>query len=100
MEDLMQAVALAEHAAHIAGDYLLAHQDQTHIIAQKAPDDPLLDADLEAQRLILQTLQSSFPSLGFCRKSPRTSVTAPAIIGSLTLLMEARTTSTRAHSLP
>lgn len=65
MEDLRQAVALAEHAACIAGDYLLAHQDQTRIIAQKAPDDPLLDADLEAQRLILQTLQSGFPQLRF-----------------------------------
>src|SRR6266446_1416458 len=65
MEDLRPAVALAEQAARIAGDYLLAHQDQTRIIAQKAPDDPLLDADLEAQRLIVQTLQSGFPQIGF-----------------------------------
>ncbi|HKF37393.1 MAG TPA: inositol monophosphatase family protein [Ktedonobacteraceae bacterium] len=65
MEDLRPTVALAEQATRIAGDYLLAHQDQTRIIMQKAPDDPLLDADLEAQRLILQTLQSGFPELGF-----------------------------------
>jgi len=64
MEDLRPTVALAEQATRIAGDYLLAHQDQTRIIMQKAPDDPLLDADLEAQRLILQTLQSGFPELG------------------------------------
>ena len=65
MEDLTPAVALAEQAARTAGDYLIAHQDQTRIIAQKAPDDPLLDADLEAQRLILQTLRSGLPQLGF-----------------------------------
>src|SRR5215467_4904849 len=65
MEDLRRAVALAEQAARITGDYLLAHQDQTRVITQKAPGDSLLDADLEAQRLILQTLQSDFPQLGF-----------------------------------
>lgn len=65
MEDLRPAVALAEQATRIAGDYLLAHQNQTRIIAQKAPDDPLLDADLEAQRLIVQTLQSGFPQMAF-----------------------------------
>ncbi len=73
MEDLRRAVALAKQAARIAGDYLLAHQDQTRIITHKAPDDPLLEADLEAQRLILQTLQSEFPpvriSLGRGRRS-------------------------------
>jgi myo-inositol-1(or 4)-monophosphatase len=65
MEDLRRAVALAEQATRITGDYLLAHQDQTRIIAQKAPGDFLLEADLEAQGLILQTLQSGFPHLGF-----------------------------------
>jgi myo-inositol-1(or 4)-monophosphatase len=65
MEDLRSAMVLAEQATRIAGDYLLVHQDQTHVIAQKAPDDPLLDADLEAQRLIVQTLQSGFPQVGF-----------------------------------
>jgi myo-inositol-1(or 4)-monophosphatase len=65
MEDLRSAVALAEQATRIAGDYLLVHQVQTRIIAQKAPDDPLLDVDIEAQRLILRTLQSGFPQIGF-----------------------------------
>jgi myo-inositol-1(or 4)-monophosphatase len=65
MEDLGLAVALAEQATRIAGDYLLAHQVQTRIIAQKAPDDPLLDVDMEAQGLILRTLQSGFPHIGF-----------------------------------
>jgi myo-inositol-1(or 4)-monophosphatase len=65
MEDLKSAVALAEQASRIAGDYLLAHQVETRIIAQKAPDDPLLDVDMESQRLILQTLQSGFPYIEF-----------------------------------
>ncbi len=65
MEDLKLAVGLAEEASRVAGDYLLAHQVRTHIIAHKAPDDPLLDVDLEAQRIILRTLQSGFPGIGF-----------------------------------
>lgn len=59
-----QALKVAKDTAREAGTYLLSKQTHSTVLSKKAPRDHLLDADLEAERLILQALQTAFPTFG------------------------------------
>ena len=59
-----QALKIAKEIAREAGMYLLSKQSHSTVLSHKAPRDHLLDADLEAERLILQALQTAFPTFG------------------------------------
>lgn len=62
--DLPGMVKIAEIAARQAGDYLLKKLGTATVTAHKSPLDDLLDADLEAERLILTRLREESPELG------------------------------------
>jgi myo-inositol-1(or 4)-monophosphatase len=54
----------AEEAARTAGTYLLQKLGSARVTAHKSARDDLLDADLEAERLLLTRLRQVAPSLG------------------------------------
>lgn len=60
-----RALDVAKAAAYEAGAYLLKKQKHVQTLGKKALRDTLLDADLEAERLIIKQLQSAYPSTGF-----------------------------------
>lgn len=62
--DLSRTAAIAELAACEAGTYLVSKLGHAHILFQKAPRDQTLDADLEAERIILGKLRQHFPTYG------------------------------------
>lgn len=62
--DLPGMLEIAEAAARQAGDYLLKKLGSAKIAYQKSPLDDLLDADLEAERLILTRLHEESPEMG------------------------------------
>jgi predicted DNA-binding transcriptional regulator AlpA len=51
-------IQMAKNAAIEAGNYLVEHLGHAQIEHQKSPKDYLLDADLEAERLILAKLRT------------------------------------------
>lgn len=55
---------IAEAAARAAGTYLLQKLGSARVASQKALNDDLLDADLEAERLLFTHLQKETPGLG------------------------------------
>ncbi len=59
-----QLLKQAEEAAYATGAYLLQKLSSPKVIAQKSARDDLLDADLEAERLLLTHLRKVVPSLG------------------------------------
>ena len=54
----------AEGAALATGAYLLQKLGSAQVTAQKTARDDLLDADLEAEHLLLSSLRKLAPSLG------------------------------------
>ena len=69
MKDIDQAnlphwLAIAEMAAQQAGAYLLKKLGTATVASHKSPLDDLLDADLEADRLILTRLREASPDIG------------------------------------
>ncbi len=59
------ALEAAKTVAYEAGAYLLQKQKTVQALGKKALRDTLLDADLEAERLIINRLQSIYPDAGF-----------------------------------
>jgi fructose-1,6-bisphosphatase/inositol monophosphatase family enzyme len=57
-------LSIAETAAREAGAYLLQKIGSAKIEYQKALHDDLLDADLEAERIILTKLRNETPEIG------------------------------------
>ncbi len=55
---LTDALHLAKLAAQEAGDFLLKKQGHVRVLQKKALRDALLDADLEAEKIILKRLRS------------------------------------------
>lgn len=62
--DLPGMIEIAEAAARKAGDYLLKKLGTAKVAYQKSPLDDLLDADLEAESLILTKLHEESPEMG------------------------------------
>ena len=62
--DLPKWIEIAEAAAHQAGDYLLKKLGTAKVASRKSALDDLLDADLEAEHLILTTLREASPQMG------------------------------------
>ncbi len=62
--DVPQLLRAAAAAARAAGQTLLQKLGHAQVLAQKSPRDDLLDADLEAERLLLAALQQATPDLG------------------------------------
>jgi myo-inositol-1(or 4)-monophosphatase len=62
--DISSLLSIAETATKEAGAYLLQKIGSAKITYQKALHDDLLDADLEAERLILAYLQHETPEIG------------------------------------
>lgn len=63
--DVSRILEIAQIAARLAGDYLLQKHGSARVLGQKSARDDLLDADIEAERLILATLQAETPDFGF-----------------------------------
>src|SRR5690242_16393905 len=61
--NLSQWLAIAEMAARQAGNYLLKKLGTAKVTAHKSLLDDLLDADLEAERLILTRLREGLPEM-------------------------------------
>lgn len=57
-------VEIAENAARQAGAYLIGKRGSTKIAWQKSTKDELIDADLEAERIILSKLREQAPEIG------------------------------------
>ena len=62
--DLPRMLEIAEVAARQAGDYLLKKLGTAKVAYQKSPLDDLLDADLEAEHIILTALHEKSPEMG------------------------------------
>lgn len=62
--DLPGMVEVAEAAARQAGEYLLNKLGTAKVAYQKSPLDDLLDADLEAEHIILTALHEKSPEMG------------------------------------
>jgi myo-inositol-1(or 4)-monophosphatase len=62
--DLPRILEIAQATARLAGDYLLQKRGSVHIISHKSTRDDVLDADVEAERLILAALQEETPTFG------------------------------------
>ncbi len=62
--DLSRIIQIAEAAARQAGAYLLEKLGSAKVEYQKSLRDDLLDADLEAERLILTKLREESPDMG------------------------------------
>jgi len=62
--ELAGFVAIAEKAAIEAGQYLLGKIGQAEVKAQKSSRDELLDADLEAERILIERLHTATPHMG------------------------------------
>lgn len=62
--DLARTLKVAEVAARAAGTYLLQKLGFARVASQKALNDDLLDADLEAEHLLLTHLRKETPDLG------------------------------------
>ncbi len=62
--DLSGMIEIAETAAHKAGAYLSQKLGSAEVAYQKTSHDDLLDADLEAERIILTALHEETPHLG------------------------------------
>lgn len=61
-EDILyRALETAETAAQEAGNYLERKRGEVHVIQKKALRDDLLDADLEAEQIIIRKLRAHFP---------------------------------------
>jgi len=63
-KDTADLLHIAEIAARKAGNYLLHTLGSAKVEYQKSAKDALLDADLEAERLILTTLREEAPHIG------------------------------------
>ena len=63
-QDFSQEVRIAELAARKAGKYLVGKLGSARIASEKALRDDLLDADLEAEHIILDLLRDHFPTYG------------------------------------
>ena len=62
--DLPRVREIAQATARLAGDYLLQKLGSAHVTSQKSLRDDLLDVDIEAEHLILTTLQEQTPHFG------------------------------------
>jgi myo-inositol-1(or 4)-monophosphatase len=60
-DQLDLALKTAQRAAYKAGAWLKAKKGQAEIVGQKARRDALLDADLEAEQIIIDILRTQFP---------------------------------------
>lgn len=58
---LQKALLVAQEVARKAGRRLRHKQPAVRVVAKKALRDELLDADLEAEKIILKTLREQFP---------------------------------------
>jgi myo-inositol-1(or 4)-monophosphatase len=64
MPNTPDLLKIAEDAAREAGNYLIRFSGRAKIKHQKSPKDDLLDADLEAEHLLLTTLRRETPHIG------------------------------------
>lgn len=62
--DISKLLEIAEAAAYQAGNYLTKKLGQAQIKDQKSSRDDLLDADLEAENIILTKLRTETPNIG------------------------------------
>ncbi len=62
--DIPPLLTIAETAARRAGAYLLQKLGTAQVTGHKSTRDDLLDADLEAERLLLTTLREATPQMG------------------------------------
>lgn len=62
--DFPNILEIAKSAARLAGDYLLHKLGSAHVLSHKSVRDDVLDADIEAERLILATLHEETPAFG------------------------------------
>lgn len=60
-EDLRYLLKIAQAAAYEAGSHLMSKQNVTQVLYKKAPRDNLLDADLEAEKILFNKLRTNFP---------------------------------------
>jgi myo-inositol-1(or 4)-monophosphatase len=60
----VSALKIAMNAAFEAGKYLIRKQGKIQVIYEKSIRDDLLDADLQAEVIILQKLRKNFPAFG------------------------------------
>lgn len=60
-EDLQYLIKIAQAAAYDAGSHLMSKQNMAQVLYKKAPRDDLLDADLEAEEILLNKLRTDFP---------------------------------------
>lgn len=63
-DEIPALLKIAETAAHKAGDYLLHKIGKAKVKNQKSTLDDLLDADLEAEHILLTELRKATPHLG------------------------------------
>lgn len=59
--DLQNALDIAQKAALKAGKFLARKQRDVHVLHKKSRRDDLLDADMEAEHIIISTLRARFP---------------------------------------
>src|SRR4051812_23928763 len=62
--DILELLEIAKNAARDAGHYLTEKLGQATIKSQKSSRDDLLDADLEAENIILTNLHKNTPNIG------------------------------------
>lgn len=63
--EISDVLNIATTTAHKAGHYLNQKLGQAKIKSEKSSRDSLLDVDLEAENIILTSLQSQLPTIGF-----------------------------------
>jgi myo-inositol-1(or 4)-monophosphatase len=63
-DQILTFLKIAETAAHKAGDYLLNKIGKAKVKHQKSALDDLLDADLEAEQILLTELREETPHMG------------------------------------
>jgi myo-inositol-1(or 4)-monophosphatase len=60
-DTLMETLKVAQEAAHEAGESLRKKQGHEQVLYKKARRDCLLDADIEAEKIIIDKLKANFP---------------------------------------